>query len=147
MIIEGIGQFAAACFGTIAFSVMFYVPREYYCECGVIGGTGWIVYWIGTGKLGMSAFIATLAATIFVALSSRIESARKKCPATMFLLPVIFPLVPGIGLYQTIYYLIMDEAARSGEYGRQAFGAAVAIVLGIMCAFEIPQKTINHIVH
>lgn len=145
MIMTGIAQFIAACFGTIAFSVMFLVPREYYRDCGIIGGLGWMIYWLGTGQGGLSPFIATLLATVFVSLASRINSARRKCPATIFLLPVIFPLVPGIGIYRTIYYLIMDEADTSGEYARQAFGVAVAIVLGIMIVYEIPQKTINKI--
>lgn len=145
MILEVILQFLAACLGTIAFSVMFYVPKEYYLDCGLIGGFGWILYWIGTGKMGASAFFATLVATVFVAVASRFDAARRKCPATMFLLPVIFPLVPGISIYQTVYYLIMDETDLSGEYGRTAVSAAVAIVLGIMCAYEIPQTFINRV--
>lgn len=147
MMIQGILQFLAAGLGTIAFSVMFYVPREYYLDCGIIGGLGWLIYWFGTGNFGFSAFFATLIATVFVAGASRFEAARRKCPATMFLLPVIFPLVPGIGIYQTVYYLIMNETELSGRYGRGACAAAVAIVLGIMCAYEIPQKFINRIAH
>ena len=109
MIWEGIFQFLAAAVGTVAFSVMFYVPKEYYLNCGIIGGSGWIIYWLGTGRMDVSAFFATLVATVFVAAASRFEAARKKCPATLFLLPVIFPLVPGISIYRTVYYLIMDE--------------------------------------
>ena len=145
MIWEGIFQFLAAAVGTVAFSVMFYVPKEYYLNCGIIGGSGWIIYWLGTGKMDVSAFFATLVATVFVAAASRFEAARKKCPATLFLLPVISPLVPGISIYRTVYYLIMDETRLSGEYGRDAVGAAVAIVLGIMFAYEIPQKFINRV--
>lgn len=145
MIMENALQFLAACFGTIAFSVMFQVPREYYPGCGIIGGAGWMVYWWGVEGLSISFFISALVATIFVTAVSRINAARRKCPATIFLLPAIFPLVPGIGIYRSIYYLIMDKPAVAGEYGRQAFATAIAIVLGIMFAYEIPQKFVNRV--
>lgn len=46
MILEGILQFLAAAVGTVAFSVLFSVPREHYPLCGFIGGTGWLICWI-----------------------------------------------------------------------------------------------------
>ncbi len=39
-----IGQVLAAFFGTIAFSVLFGVPRQYYAYCGLVGGAGWWLY-------------------------------------------------------------------------------------------------------
>lgn len=145
MILQGILQFLASGTGTVAFSVMFGVPRKYYPACGTIGGLGWILYWICTNYWNVSAFLATLLATVFVAVTSRFAAARKKCPATIFLLSVIFPLVPGVGLYRTVYYLIMDETVLYRQCGREAFAAAIAIVLGITCAYELPQKWINRI--
>lgn len=41
----------------------------------------------------------------------------------------IFPLVPGIGIYRTIYYTLMKESAQSLYYGRQTVGIALAMVL------------------
>ena len=45
MIWEGLLQFLAAGFGTMAFSVLFSVPREHYPLCGFIGGAGWFICW------------------------------------------------------------------------------------------------------
>ena len=56
MIINIILQFIASFFGTIAFSVMFLVPRKYYPCCGLIGGLGWITCWILMHPFGMSYF-------------------------------------------------------------------------------------------
>ena len=39
-----IPQVCAAMMGTIAFSLLFGVPRKYYIWCGLIGGAGWAVY-------------------------------------------------------------------------------------------------------
>ena len=45
---EIFGQLAkeilSAVIGTVSFSVLFGVPREYYPYCGFIGGAGWLVY-------------------------------------------------------------------------------------------------------
>ena len=52
MIAEGVLQFLAAGIGTVAFSVLFSVPREHYPLCGFIGGTGWLICWIFVHGLG-----------------------------------------------------------------------------------------------
>ncbi|MGN1015016.1 MAG: threonine/serine exporter family protein [Butyricicoccus sp.] len=145
MLLQAIEQFLAATVGTIAFSIMFIVPYRYYVDCGVIGGLGWLIYWLLTHLTGFSPFGATLIATTFVTLGSRIEAARRYCPATMFLMPVVFPLVPGIGIYRTIYYLMINQMDKSAEYGRSAFTAALAIVIGLMIAYEIPQQAVNRV--
>ena len=49
MIWEGLLQFLAAGFGTMAFSVLFSVPREHYPLCGFIGGAGWFICWGSRG--------------------------------------------------------------------------------------------------
>lgn len=71
MILEGILQFLAAAVGTVAFSVLFSVPREHYPLCGLIGGTGWLICWIFVHGLGAGAIIGNFAATVFITLASR----------------------------------------------------------------------------
>ena len=39
-----IAEFFAACVGTIAFALLFQVPRKYYLYCGIAGACGWICY-------------------------------------------------------------------------------------------------------
>ena len=75
----------------------------------------------------------------------RIGSTVRKCPVTLFLIAGIFPEVPGIGIYRTIYYSLLENNKLSLHYGRETLGVAIAMVLGIILVFEIPQKTINGI--
>lgn len=145
MILEGILQFLAAAVGTVAFSVLFSVPREHYPLCGFIGGTGWLICWIFVNGFDTGAIIGNFAATVFITLASRIGSTVRKCPVTLFLIAGIFPEVPGIGIYRTIYYTLLENNELSLYYGRETLGIAIAIVLGIIFVFEIPQKTINRI--
>ena len=143
MILEMILQFLAASVGTISFSLLFSVPREHYPLCGLIGGIGWIITWFCINGLQVGAIAGTFIATVFIVFASRAGSTIRKCPVTLFLIPGIFPLVPGVGIYRTVYYTLMKETERSEYYGRQTVGIAVAIVLGSLFVFEISQKTIN----
>ncbi len=131
----------AAVVGTVAFSLLFGVPRRFYPYCGMIGGAGWLVY-AGLMK-SLTAPSAALAATIVVILFSRAFAVRKRCPVTIFLVSGIFPLVPGAGLYWPAYYIVTDELALAVQTGFLALKVAVAIVLGIVFVFELPQGFFN----
>ena len=132
-----IQEILAAMVGTIAFSLLFGVPRKYYAYCGLIGGAGWGVY-SAAGLLWAPAQSA-LAATAVVILLSRTAAVVKRCPVTIFLIAGIFPLVPGAGVYWTVYYMVTDQLYLAVQTGYTAVKVAVAIVLGIVFVFELPQ--------
>ena len=132
-----IQEILAAMVGTIAFSLLFGVPRKYYAYCGLIGGAGWGVY-SAAGLLWAPAQSA-LASTIVVILLSRLAAVKERCPVTIFLISGIFPLVPGAGVYWTVYYMVTDQLYLAVQTGYTAVKVAVAIVLGIVFVFELPQ--------
>ena len=132
-----IQEILAAMVGAIAFSLLFGVPRKYYAYCGLIGGAGWGVY-SAAGLLWAPAQSA-LAATIVVILLSRLAAVKERCPVTIFLISGIFPLVPGAGVYWTVYYMVTDQLYLAVQTGYTAVKVAVAIVLGIVFVFELPQ--------
>lgn len=59
--------------------------------------------------------------------------------AFFFLIAGIFPLVPVAGVYWTAYYIVTDQLRLAAETGYTAVKVAVAIVLGIVFIFELPQ--------
>lgn len=130
-------EFLAACIGTMAFALLFQVPRKYYGLCGLIGGTGWVCYEIFL--LWCSEPIATFFANVVVVFLSRLFAVKRSCPVTVFLISGIFPLVPGEGIYWTAYYVVTNELEQAGQRGFLTLKIAVAIVLGILLVFELPQ--------
>lgn len=130
-------QMIAAMVGTIAFSLLFGVPTRYYPYCGLIGGAGWGVYCAASAVWAPAE--SALAATIVVILLSRLAAVRERCPVTVFLISGIFPLVPGAGVYWTVYYIVTDQLYLAVQTGYTAVKVAVAIVLGIVFVFELPQ--------
>ena len=133
-----IGQVIAAVAGTIGFSVLYSVPRAYYPHCGLIGGAGWLLYCLLLPACSEPE--ATLFAAMAVVVLSRFFAVRKRCPVTIFLISGIIPLVPGGGVYWTAYYIVMGEVKLAAETGFMALKVAVAIVLGIVFVFQLPQK-------
>lgn len=132
-----ISQVFAAMMGTIAFSLLFGVPRKYYIWCGLIGGAGWAVYVLASGYVSGAG--TSFAATVVVIFLSRAAAVVNRCPVTIFLISGIFPLVPGAGIYWTVYYLVTEQLGLAVYTGYEAVKAAVAIVLGIVFVFELPQ--------
>lgn len=126
--------------GTVAFAVLFNVPKRFYLCCGLTGTAGWMIYLALTSGYDLSPALASFCGTLAVVLISRMLTVRMKCPITIFLISGIIPLVPGAGVYFTAYYLVTNQMALAGQRGMEALKIAFAIVLGIVLIVSIPRE-------
>ncbi|MCM1308981.1 MAG: threonine/serine exporter family protein [Butyrivibrio sp.] len=133
-------KIAAAAVATVAFALLFRTPSKYYIHCGIIGGLGWALYYTLSTYTFFSPTEATFFAMLFVSLVSRFCAVWEKCPVTVFLISGLLPLVPGAGIYWTAYYLVTGQISTAKDSGFEALKITVAIVLGIVMVFELPQK-------
>lgn len=131
-------ELISAAVGTVAFSLLFGVPKKYYLYCGGIGAAGWLVYKLMLEKVGLSIAVSVFAATLVIVLLSRYAAVFEKCPATVFLITGIFPVVPGAQIYWATYYLVTDQLHAAFDSGFLALKIMISIVLGIVLVFEIP---------
>lgn len=125
--------------GSITFSALFNVPKQYFFWCGMTGGIGWLMYCAVAG-LGDTIIGATFCGTVIVVLMSRVLAVYMKCPITIFLISGIFPLIPGSYVYYTVYYLVMNELTEAALKGVMALKLAFAIALGIVFVVSIPKQ-------
>lgn len=143
-------QFLAAFTGTAAFALLFGIDREHYLPAGIIGAIGWALYLILVREYGATPTGATFAASTLVCILSRFSAIPFRIPAQGFLLCGIFPLVPGAGIFWFTYYLTDEQFNLSLQSGWVASKIAMAIVLGIILAMELPQRIFsahNHMTH
>lgn len=133
-------QALAAFLGTLGFTVLYGVDREQYGVSGLIGIAGWMVYLIMVRMAGAAAPVASLAAALVVCLLSRFSAVPTRCPAQVFIICGIFTLVPGAGIFWFSYYLTASQYLLSLQSGFMAVKVAVAIVMGIILAMELPQR-------
>ena len=131
-------QFVVAVVATISFGITFHVPKRHYLAGGLTGAVGWMAYILCYDLLGVSAPVAVLIATLPLTLCARFFSVYHKAPVTVFLLPGIFPLVPGAGIYYTAYYFIQSNNALALSNGISTFKIAVVLATGIALVLGIP---------
>ena len=133
----------AAGIGTAAFSLVFHVPPRYFLRCGVTGGLSWMVYLAASHLMG--ALPAIFVATVTVVFFSRFSAVQLRCPVTIFLIPGIFPLVPGLAVYRTAIALVAGDMAHVRSAGATALQTAVVMVLAIRLGLELPSGLFRRI--
>ena len=132
-------EFIVAMFATISFAILFNAPRKEVLYCGLTGALGWSVYY-GMTQSEINSVLAALVATFCLTVLARAFAVLRRSPVTVYLLPGIFPLVPGAGIYYTAYYLFIGNTEMSGFKGLETLEIAGAIVFGIIFGFGIPQR-------
>ncbi len=132
-------QFILAMIATASFAVLFCVPKDQFFFSSLTGALGWISYLIFC-ELGCGVVLASLLATFFLTILSRLFAALLKNPVTLYLVTGIFTLVPGAGIYYTAYYFIMNDMGAFAAKGMETFKIAGAITVGIIFGFSIPQR-------
>ena len=129
-------------FGTypegVSFAILFTAPQKEVIYCGLTGALGWAVYY-GMTQNNINSVFAALISTFCLTIMARCLAVIRKNPVTMYVLPGIFPLVPGAGIYYTAYYLFIGNTEMSGIKGLETLEIAGAIVFGIIFGFGIPQ--------
>ncbi|MBQ5453631.1 MAG: threonine/serine exporter family protein [Bacteroidales bacterium] len=133
-------QFLSGYFGTIAFAILFGVPKQFYNTGGIVGAAGWITCFVLTKHCGFSPFASNFCASVVITFLSRCFAVIKKCPVTVFRISGLLPLVPGIGIYWTIYYMISDNFSKAFETGIIALKVLAAIIMGMVIVSGIPNK-------
>ncbi len=132
--------------GTIGFAIMYNVPTKYYIGCGFTGMAGWMMYYFVSTQKHMSTAVASFFGALVVVLVSRILTVRLKCPITLFLISGILPLVPGAGVYNTVYYIVTNQLSSATLKGLESLKVAFAIVMGIVVVVSIPRD-VFHIIY
>lgn len=129
--------FIVATIATIAFSVMLNSPKKYLLVQGIIGALGWCSYMVLHKEWGMSSFYANFIATLLLSLASEISARIFKQPTTIFVIPGIIPLVPGLGMYQGMERIIQNYYNAGMTVLMTAITDAGAIALGVMMMTSI----------
>lgn len=131
-------NFIYATIAASGFAVIFNVPRKSIFFAGLTGGSGWIIYYIIQYNYG-NVIIATFIASIFLALIGLKFSKWRKQPFTVFVIPGIVPLVPGLGLYNTMVSILNENYEQALEIGSSALFIALAISGGLSVTISINQ--------
>jgi uncharacterized membrane protein YjjB (DUF3815 family) len=150
-------QLITSVLGALGFAIMFRVRPRYLAVSSVVGGICFSVYWLFDIVIGADPFVSALLSSIVVSAISEVLARLARCPAIVFLLAGIIPIVPGSFLYRMMRALIEKNVNEALTYGSTALkislgvaggivvvSAAVSIILGILNKITgICKKTKN----
>ena len=117
--------------GCLGFCPAFNVQGVGALLCCLGGGLGWAVYLLAEG-LCHNSFVSTLIAAVSVSAYSEVMARVRKCPATSYLTIALFPLVPGLTIYQAMDHVIRGDMDLFWEKFFLTFGIAGCIALGLL---------------
>jgi len=124
-------QIVAAFFSTLFFAVLFNVSRYELIYCGIVGAIGWTSYLI-IKYYSNSIVFSTFIATLIISVLSHILAKKRRNPVTIFQISGIIPLVPGAGMYKTLYYIVNNDYSMSTFYLFETLQIAGSIAIGMI---------------
>ena len=122
--------------GSVFPVILFNIDRKKIIWCGLAGGLGWIAYSITLNQTSSSVFASFIGALI-VNLYSELMARIIHTPASMFYIPGIFPLVPGILAYSSITSFLEKDYASALNNGILTVAIGIAISFGIMISSSL----------
>lgn len=106
---------------------------------GALGGIGYIVYLLLDNSLSEAG--AVFAATLLVCLLAETLARLFKAPATVFAIPAILPLVPGLMLYQTMLRFGAGDTTGGMSCAVEALIVAGSMSLAVTLATALAKLT------
>ena len=133
-------QAIAAFVGTVGFSVIFGVPRKNYVQTAIVATIGWVAYLALFRFTVLGPAISTFVATVIVASLARVFASWFRTPSTIYLIPGVFPMIPGGGIFWTTFFLVSSRLGLALHAGMLALEVTAAIVLGIVLVSALPKN-------
>jgi uncharacterized membrane protein YjjB (DUF3815 family) len=136
-------DFAAVVLMGLAVGVLYRVPRALL----VYGSLNATVAWFVTYELlaaGVSVAAANFCGGLVVGAVSEVLARRLRNPATIFIIPGFFPLVPGREAYTTMRYLVEGQYSPALAMGVQTMLTAGAIAFGIFLSITVYRLTLTY---
>jgi uncharacterized membrane protein YjjP (DUF1212 family) len=131
-------QFIFGMLGTVGISIVVNIPRKYLVVASLVSACGWTVF-EALMLSGSSHVLASFIAVCVVALIAEIITHTTKEAASLFIIPAIFPLVPGVGLYNTMLSLLRNDFAEAANYGIEALFVAGSIAVALLVVISLTR--------
>ena len=129
-------------FSSLGFALLFNQEKTDGIIAALVSILGWLMVLIIKDNYNME-ILGYFVASMFMTLMSEILARRRKCPATIFLIQGILILVPGFGLYRTMFYYVSGSASLAAFNGTKTLECAAAIAFGILTTTAIVDAWVN----
>ena len=122
-----------AAISTLGFSILFYVhPRRLFVA--TLGGVLSCGVYLLAGHFLGGELLPNLLGAMVGAGFSEIMARLTKVPVPVYMVPCVIPLVPGSGLYATMFSIVTADYATAVSAGMRTLEVALGIAGGIVVA-------------
>lgn len=115
----------------VGFAVFLNSPKKTLYISGGIGMLSWIIY-VLLMRVKFDMMSANFIAASIASLLCEILAIKMRKPTILFLVPGIITLIPGLGLYNTMYYVMEGNFQLSFTTGANVLLASGSIALGVI---------------
>ncbi|MFI3170899.1 MAG: threonine/serine exporter family protein [Eubacteriales bacterium] len=128
------------------FAFLLETPKKYIWFTAITGALGGAAYLLSLA-VGMTDVFAYFFSAFLVTVCSNIFAKILKTPVTVFLIAGIIPTVPGAGVYNLAYSVIIGDADLSLFYLLETLKFAGTISLGIFVAETIFRVIMRELIY
>lgn len=124
---------------TFGFAVIFNIQGRNLIFTTIGGGLAWFIY-AACLHVEFSNVAALFTSSICFSIYSEILARKLKTPVTTLVICALLPLVPGAGMYYTMYAAVTGEVSKSLELGLNTLASAGTLALGVMFVSTITRQ-------
>lgn len=134
MLVQSIIAFIA----TLGFGMLFNIRGQKLFFAALGGGISWFIS-LFCLKLGLSEISSYFIASIIFSIYSEIFARILKTPVTTLVICALLPLVPGSGMYYTMYAAVTGDILKSLETGLNTLAISGTLALGVIFVSTITR--------
>ena len=115
----------------VGFAVFLNAPKKTLYISGGIGMISWVIY-ILLMRIDIDTITSNFIAASVASLLCEILARKMKKPTILFVVPGIITLIPGLGLYNTMSYVMENKFEQAFTTGGNVILVSGAIALGVI---------------
>ena len=137
-----IWQVIVAFFASFGFGIIFNIKGIKLIFASIGGGISWFCY-LYLNNNGISTILSLFISSIIFSIYSEICARYLKTPVTTLVICALIPLVPGAGMYYTMYETILGNVSGAVELGLNTLASAGVLALGVIFVSTITRQVVN----
>lgn len=138
MIIQTFVSFIAS----LGFGIIFNIKGKNLIFAALGGGLSWFCY-LFFSRYNMSDVLSFFLSSVIFSIYSEICARLLKTPVTTIVICALIPLVPGAGMYYTMYEIITGNTTGAVELGLTTLANAGSLALGVIFVSTITRQITN----
>lgn len=124
---------------TFGFGIIFNIHGRNLIFASLGGGLSWFIYSLSL-QIHFSNTTSFFLSAVVFSIYSEILARKLKTPVTSLVVCALIPLVPGSGMYYTMYEAVTGDIMKSLQLGLSTIASAGALALGVIFVSTITRQ-------